>query len=68
MNKSTGSKDIMHDKSEGGKGMKKQDSKKKFVDETRSGGLVRNPLDGINVPHAIKLVFNSLNLRSKAFE
>jgi hypothetical protein len=48
MNKSKGSKDIMHDKSEGGKGMKKQDSKNKSVDETRSGGLGRNPLDSIN--------------------
>ncbi len=28
--------------------MKKQDSKMKSVDETRSGGLGRNPLDGIN--------------------
>jgi hypothetical protein len=28
--------------------MKKQDSKKKSVDETRSGGLGRNPLDSIN--------------------
>jgi hypothetical protein len=48
MNKSKGSKDNMHDKSEGGKGMKKQDSKDKSVDETRSGGLGRNPLDSIN--------------------
>ena len=38
----------MHDKSEGEKGMKTQGSKMKSVDETRSGGLGRNPLDGIN--------------------
>jgi hypothetical protein len=48
MNKSKGSKDTMHDKSDGGKGMKKQGSKNKSVDETRSGGLGRNPLDSIN--------------------
>jgi len=48
MNKSKGSKDTIRDKSEGEKGMKKQDSKKKSVDETRSGGLGRNPLDSIN--------------------
>jgi len=48
MNKSKGSKDTGKDKSEGDKGMKKQDSKMKSVDETRSGGLGRNPLDGIN--------------------
>ena len=48
MNKSKGSKDTGKDESEGGKGMKRQDSKNKSVDETRSGGLGRNPLDGIN--------------------
>jgi hypothetical protein len=48
MNKFHGSKDNMHDKSEGGKGMKNQDSKNKSVDETRLGGLGRNPLDSIN--------------------
>jgi hypothetical protein len=48
MNKSKGSKDTMHDKSEGGKGMKKQGGKNKSVDEIRSGGLGRNPLDSIN--------------------
>jgi hypothetical protein len=48
MNKSKGSKDTGKDKSEGDKGMKKQDSKMKSVDEIRSGGLGRNPLDGIN--------------------
>jgi len=48
MNKSKGSKDSMHDKSEGGKGMKIQDGKNKSVDETVSGGLGRNHLDGIN--------------------
>jgi hypothetical protein len=41
-------KDTTEDKSEGGKGMKKQDSKNKSGDEIRSGGLGRNPLDGIN--------------------
>ena len=48
MNKSKGSKETGKDKSEGDKDMKKQDSKIKSVDETRSGGLGRNPLDGIN--------------------
>ena len=45
MNKSKGNKDTMHDKSEGGKG---KDSRNKSLDETRSGGLGRNPLDSIN--------------------
>src|SRR5659263_700114 len=48
MNKSKGSKDTGKDKSEGDKGMKTQGSKMKSCDETRSGGLGRNPLDGIN--------------------
>jgi len=48
MNKSKGSKDTGKDKSEDDKGMKKQGSKIKSVDETRSGGLGRNPLDGTN--------------------
>jgi hypothetical protein len=48
MNKSKGSKDTEKDELEGEKGMKKQGSIKISVDETRSGGLGRNPLDGIN--------------------
>lgn len=38
----------MHDKSEDEKGMKTQGSKNKSIDEIRSGGLGRNPLDSIN--------------------
>ena len=48
MNKSKGKKDTGKDKSEGEKDMKNQDSKMKSVDEIRSGGLGRNPLDSIN--------------------